>query len=255
VGDLEDLGTPPVFADILRVGYAVARLQLPTDPTVSREMAAAAAKVDEAVLAMQSAVDLAIELRDEGARQPVSLIPLPEAGLDTDRELVWYRHAGLQAAVTEFVGTSVGFPPPSTRAVEFGRVMTEAAQVLHALEEQRALAASMRRPTLPEPPDPAPSAAPPLRESGHEDSGHRPVHVIGPRDDGDGPPAAVRTASLAAERFTSRSELTRARAPSTAELEIRVKLLRPTPPGSDPQLGVETRNPERDPAGLREMVS
>ena len=130
MADLEDLGTPPVFAEIVRVGYAVARLRLPTDNTVPREVAATAAKVDQATMALQGAVDLAAELQDEGVRQPVSLIPPPGAELDQERAHVWARHAELQATVEEFVGTSVGFPPPMGRATEYEAVMTQAVQAL-----------------------------------------------------------------------------------------------------------------------------
>ena len=115
MADLEDLGTPPVFAEIVRVGYAVARLRLPTDNTVPREVAATAEKVDRATMALQGAVDLAAELQDEGVRQPVSLIPPPSTEFDQERAHVWARHAELQATVEEFVGTSVGFPPPMGR--------------------------------------------------------------------------------------------------------------------------------------------
>ena len=152
MADLEDLGTPPVFAEIVRVGYAVARLRLPTDNTVPREVAATAAKVDRATMALQGAVDLAAELQDEGVRQPVSLIPPPSTEFDQERAHVWARHAELQATVEEFVGTSVGFPPPVGRSTEYEVVMTQADQALRAMEEQRQLALGSRGPRLPEPP-------------------------------------------------------------------------------------------------------
>ncbi|MGO8687042.1 MAG: hypothetical protein ACLQT7_07645 [Candidatus Dormibacteria bacterium] len=221
MAELEDLGTPPVFAEIVRVGYAVARLRLPTDNTVPREVAATAAKVDQATMALQGAVDLAAELQDEGVRQPVSLIPPPSTEFGQERAHVWARHAELQATVEEFVGTSLNFPPPMGRAIDYEAVMTQAVRALGAMEEQRRLALGSGGPRRPDPPDPQPlhSSRAPITEPGVEER-PRAHDRAAPRLDGDRPPAAVRPASARPEG-THRDPGAR-QAPTFEELHHRI---------------------------------
>ena len=250
MAELEDLGTPPVFAEIVRVGYAVARLRLPTDNTVPREVAATAEKVDRATMALQGAVDLAVELQDEGVRQPVSLIPPPSTEFDQERAHVWARHAELQASVEEFVGTSVGFPPPMGRATEYRLVMTQAVQALGAMEEQRRLALGGRGPRLPEPPEPTRSPRP------REPDLHRDAEGS-PRDrepiaDDDGPPAA------SARPVTERTQGLPPRpdtklAPTMDDLELRLSDVTRNSRDSERQLALGSPATDRAPADVREL--
>lgn len=254
MAELEDLGTPPVFAEIVRVGYAVARLRLPTDATVPREVAATAAKVDQATMALQGAVDLAAELQDEGVRQPVCLIPPPGAELDQERAHVWARHAELQASVEEFVGTCVGFPPPMGRPTEYQVVMTQAVQALGALEEQRRLALGSRGPRPPEPAGPAPSPGPEVPRP--DRAMHEPPksHETLPGGDGDRPPAAARSV---ATRGPSEACLGSGAtdAPNVGELERRVSGLARKSIRSGWPLGLESPPLSRTPADARELCS
>jgi hypothetical protein len=255
VAELEDLGTPPVFAEIVRVGYAVARLRLPTDATVPREVAATAAKVDQATMALQGAVDLAAELQDEGVRQPVSLIRPPGGEPDQERALIWARHAELQATVEELVGTSVGFPPPIGRVTEYEMVMTQAVQALGAMEEQRRLALGSCGPRLPEPTDPAPSPSPraPTPRRGTDPRPH--THEAPSRNDGDRSPAAAIGAVGAgkAGRVGTRWERDASDAPTFDELERRIRTVRLDPIKLELLVGVASLPPDRVQAKARDL--
>jgi hypothetical protein len=254
VADLEDLGTPQVFAEIVRVGYAVARLRLPTDDTVPREVAAMAEKVDRATMALQGAVDLAAELQDEGVRQPVSLIP-PSTEFDHERAHVWARHAELQATVEEFVGTSVGFPPPMGQASEYEAVMTQAVQALVAIEEQRRLALAGQGPTLPEPPDPAPSSGPRAPTPRGSTDARPHTHQASSRDDGDRPPAAAIGAVGAgrAGQAGTRWERDASDAPTFDELERRIRTVRLDPIEPERPVGIASLAPDRVQAEDRDL--
>jgi hypothetical protein len=225
VADIEDLGTPPVFAEIVRVGYAVARLQLPTDPSVPRDVAAAATRVDDAVMGLQSAVDLAVELRDEGVRQPVSLVPQPQAKLDEERALVWSRHAALHANLVEFVDTSASLPPPQGRPAPYEAVMMQAVRALGAINEQRVLAQGSPGPRLPEPSDPAPSPTDVLRTATTEAEPSQDPQEVGRPGDGDRPPAATAALAWAPRPSAGQSPGSAAPAPTLVELERRISAI------------------------------
>lgn len=250
MAELEDLGTPPVFAEIVRVGYAVARLRLPTDTTVPREVAAAASRVDDAVIALQNAVDLAVELQAEGARQPVSLVSTSQARPDEDRGLVWFQHAALQANLLEFVGTSVGFPPPQGRATAYDAVMMQAAQALHAIEEQRLLAQGSRWPRRPEPPDltPSPSSGRPSVDRDADDHPRSDTPV--PPVDRDRPPAAVVSSASGRPEGTRRDPGTR-QAPTLGELERRISTVSRNE--SEPDVGLARPPTDRARIEAREL--
>jgi len=228
VAELEDLGTPPVFAEIVRVGYAVARMRLSTDITVPREVAAMAEKVDRATMALQDAVDLAAELQCEGARQPVSVIPPPGAALDQERALIWFRHAELQATVEEFVGTGVGLPPPIGRATEYEAVRAQATRALTGLEAQRRAALQAAGPQPPHPPKAGPAplglagrTAPETELVRSPDTGASP-------GDGDSPPAASASATTSRGGKVTRASTTAslASSPTLDALERRLESLR-----------------------------
>lgn len=255
MGELEDLGTPPVFAEIVRVGYAVARLRLPTDATVPREVAATAAKVDQATMALQGAIDLAAELQDEGVRQPVSLIRPPGGDPDQERALIWARHAELQVTVEEFVGTSVGFPPPKGRATEYELVMAQAAQALVAIEEQRRVALASHGPTLPEPPNPAPSPGPRARTPRGDTDARPHTHEPPSRDDGDRPPAAAIGAVGAgkAGQVGTRWERDASDAPTFDELERRIRTVRLDPIEPERQMRLASPSSNRVLAEVHEL--
>ena len=221
MADLEDLGTPPVFAEIVRAGYAVSRLQLPTDPSVPREVAAAASRVDDAVIALQNAVDLAVELQDEGVRQPVSLVPPRQARLDEEHTLVWARHSGLHANLVEFVGMSVGVPPPQGRATVYEAVTMQAAHALGAIAEQRLLAQGSHGPSCPEPPDPTPSTNGVPRTTATVTELPEGPTEVGRQGDGDRPPAA----SAAEARSSARRDPGAVPAPTLLDLERRISAL------------------------------
>lgn len=224
MAELEDLGTPPVFAQIVRVGYAVARLQLPTDPSVPRDVAAAASRVDAAVIALQNAVDLAVELCDEGVRRPVSLVPPPQARLDEERALVWAQHSALHANLVEFVGTSVGVPPPQGRATAYEAVTMQAAQALGAIEEQRLLAQGSHGPRRPEPPDPPPAPIGVLRTAAAVTEPSQGPPEVGRPGDGDRPPAATAIPESAA-RPSARQDPGATPAPTLVDLERRISAI------------------------------
>ena len=252
MANLEDLGTPPVFAEMVRVGYAVARLRLSTDITVPREVAATAEKVDRATMALQGAVDLAAELQDEGVRQPVSLIPPPSTEFDQERAHVWARHAELQATVEEFVGTSVGFPPPMGRATEYEVVMTQAVRALGAMEEQRRMALASHGPTLPEPRDPAPSRDPHTATPDRDTDSPPIAHEASFRGHDERPPAAATGAvGPVSKRHGTRGDRRTAKAPTLDKLERRVTDVRPHPKRPEQEIGPALRQADLDQARAR----
>jgi hypothetical protein len=252
LADLEDLGTPPLFAEVLRVGYGVVRLGLASDIDVHPAVALAAARVEDSVVALQEAIDLAAELRQEGARQPLSVVPPPEVERDGENALlIWSRHAELHSGIEALVEASAAHQLPGGASEDYQEVLTRASRALVAIEEQRRLAASGQGPLGPEPPDPSV-----LRRPRHArldaGIGEPPRRgLAGEQGDGDGPPAALRAAGLgrAATDAGAEQEPT----PSLGELEQRVAALRHGVTMGEPWLPAEADPIPRRPLDGRRL--
>src|ERR1035441_4074287 len=133
MADLEELGPPPAFGAIVRAGDAVGRLHLSTDTTVPDYVVHIAARVEKAVLAAQEAIDYAVELHEEGALQPVELVPSADAASETPRRdapRVWACHAELEEALEVFVAASPQVQLSLERAEGYEAALRGAKQAL-----------------------------------------------------------------------------------------------------------------------------
>jgi hypothetical protein len=187
--DLEELGPPPAFGAIVRAGDAVARLHLSTDITVPDYIAHIAARVEKAVLGAQEAIDYAVELHQDGALQPVELVPSAAGASETPRRdapRVWACHAELQEALEFFVAGSPQVQLSRERANDYETALRGAKQALDAIERQRQEALHAGGPRRPDP-----SETPPARrahrgvEAAATSDEEPPSHIGPSRDGGD----------------------------------------------------------------------